>query len=68
MPVLELHPAVFDAHHRAHIAGLGVLDDHAELHRLLTCAGLSVRIVGQDVGAIAISHRVIVGNPRPVPA
>ena len=62
VPVLELHPAVLDADHRADVAGLGVLDDHADFHRLLGATGLSVRVVGEDIGAIAISHRVIVGS------
>ena len=61
-PVLELHPAEFDAYHRSDISGLRILDDHAEFHRLLGRAGLSMRVVGEDIGAIAISHRVIVGS------
>src|SRR5215217_6718043 len=58
-PVLKFHPAVFDPHHGAHITGLGIFDDHAEFDRLLARAGFSMRIVGEDIGAIAISHRVI---------
>jgi len=62
VPVLEFHPPVLDADHRAHVTGLGVLDDHADFHRPLRGTGLSVRVVGEDVGSIAISHREIVGS------
>ena len=39
VPVLELHPAVLDANHGADVTGLGVLDDHADFHRLLGLRG-----------------------------
>ena len=63
VPVFELHPAVLDADHRPDETRLRVLDDHADLHGLFGRPGLprSMRVVGEHVGAIAISHRVIVG-------
>ena len=39
VPVLEFHPAVLDADHRADVTGLGVLDDHADFHRPLGANG-----------------------------
>jgi hypothetical protein len=35
VPVLEFDSAVLDTDHRTDEPGLGVLDDHAEFHRLL---------------------------------
>lgn len=62
MPIFEFHSAVLDSDHRADVSGLGVLDHQTQLHRMLGGTGpAGVRIVGKDVGAIAISHRVIVG-------
>ena len=70
VPVLEFHPAVLDAHHGADETGLGVLDDHADLDRLFGGTGPTgtVRVVGKDVGTIAISHPVIVGRTMAVTA
>ena len=63
VPVLELHPAVLDADHRPDKTRLRVLDDHADFDGQFGRAGFasSVRVVGEHVDAIAISHRVIVG-------
>ena len=61
--ILEFHPPALDAHHRADEAGLSVLDDHADLDRQLNRTGsFLVRIGCEDIRAIAISHRVIVGS------
>ncbi|WP_442933016.1 hypothetical protein [Mycobacterium kyogaense] len=64
MPVFEGHAAVLDPHHRTDEAGLRVLDDHPDLERLLGRAGLAVRVLRQDVGAVSIGHPVIVGTDR----
>ncbi|BBY53859.1 hypothetical protein MKOR_11100 [Mycolicibacillus koreensis] len=58
MPVLQLHAAVLHPHHRTHIAGLGVLDDHPDFDRLLDGAGFAgaVGIAGQHVRSVAVFH------------
>jgi hypothetical protein len=63
--VFEFHPAVLHAHHGTDETGLGVLDDHPDLDRLLSGSRPSglVRVTGQDVGAIAISHRMSLPSP-----
>jgi hypothetical protein len=63
VPILELHPPVLDAHHRTNETGLRVFDDHAQLDRLFGGAwpAGAVRVIGQDVGTIAICHRMILG-------
>jgi hypothetical protein len=64
--IFELHPAVFDVDHSADVAGLGVLDNQADLDGSFRGARPSVRVVGQDIAAVSISHRVILGSaPRP---
>ena len=40
-PVLEFHSAVLDPDDRTHVTGLRVLDDHADLDRLLGGAGFA---------------------------
>ena len=62
VPVLEFHSPVLDSHHRAHVAGLRILDDHSDLDGNLGGPGFPMGIVGKDIGAIAINHRVIVGS------
>ncbi|SKS18257.1 Uncharacterised protein [Mycobacteroides abscessus subsp. abscessus] len=63
MPVLQIHPPVFDAHHGAHESRLGVLDhgpnSRGNLRRARTPRG--VRVIGQDIGSITVSHPAIVG-------
>ena len=65
MPVLELHPAVFDANHRADVAGLHVLDNHAEFYWQFGRLGLArvVRVASQNVRAVTIIH---LSDPRNV--
>jgi hypothetical protein len=60
-PVLQIDGAGFDADDGADVAGLRVLDHHAQLDRLFGGAGAGgrVRVAGQDVAAVAIGHRVI---------
>jgi hypothetical protein len=50
--------AVFDAHHRADISGLRVLDDHAEFYWQLSGPEplRAVRIAGQQVRTVTIIH------------
>ena len=63
VPVLELHPAVLDADHRAHVTRLRRPRRPCRFPPAARWSGVSrVRIVGEHVGAIAISHRVIVGS------
>ena len=66
VPVFEVDAAVLDAHHRADVAGLGVLDDHPQLHRVLGRAGL-VPTRRQNIGSIAIHHPAILGSLAPKP-
>jgi hypothetical protein len=58
--IFQVDSTVFDSHHRAHIAGLGVLDHETQVGRVLGRAGLaSTR--GKNIGPIAIHHA---GNTR----
>jgi hypothetical protein len=58
VPVLKPHPAVFDAHHRADICRLRILDDHAEFYRQFggTDPARVVRVAGQHVRTVTIIH------------
>ena len=66
VPVLQVDAAVFDSDYRADVAGLRVLDDHAELDWMFGRARLAPTR-GKHVGSVAI-HPAIVGilarNPR----
>ena len=50
-PIFELHPAVLDAHDRTHIAGLRVLDHHAEFYWQFGRPGFTgvVRVARQNI-------------------
>src|SRR6185437_6829895 len=58
VPVLELHPAVLDAHDRAYVAGLRVLDDHAEFYWQFRRPELTgvVRVTCQNIRTVTIIH------------
>lgn len=57
-PVFQIHPTVFDAYHRAHIAGFDVLDDQAQVGRVFGRARLASPR-GQHIGPITIHHAAI---------
>ena len=67
VPVLQVDATVFDSHHRSDIARFDVLDDEAELGRVLSRAGLAptggegLSSIG-SIGSIAINHPAILGS------
>ena len=58
VPVLQVDAAVFDSDHRADVAGLRVLNDHAELDWMFGRARLAPAR-GKHVGSIAIHPAIL---------
>jgi hypothetical protein len=56
--VFQVHPTVFDANHRADVAGFDILDDQTQFRRMFGRAGLASSR-GQHIGSIAIHHAAI---------
>ncbi|OOK73657.1 hypothetical protein BZL30_4608 [Mycobacterium kansasii] len=65
MAVFEVDAAIFDSDHGADVAGLGVLDHHADLDRMLNRSRRAPPSPGQDVAAISIRHAAILGSRSP---
>ena len=61
MPVLEFHRAVLDAYHHDNVAGLRVLDDHAEFYWQFSRSDLArvVRVAREHVRAVTIVHPLL---------
>ena len=58
VPVFQVDAAIFDSDHRADVAGLRVLDDHAELDWVFGRARLAPAR-GKNVGSIAIHAAIL---------
>ena len=56
--VFQVHPTVFDANHRADVAGFDILDDQTQFGGVFGRAGLASSR-GQNIGSIAIHHAAI---------
>ena len=65
VPILQVHPAVLDAHDGAHPSALGILDHQTGFRGDLGGPRFvgAVRVSGQHIGAVAIVHPAILETP-----